>query len=557
MRDVEGTLTPTHPGVDGMLSVQDFEAPFFGLSQCGSTAAPLRVPVVVVAWEPRNKGEPALSAQQVQHLVFGPDPSIAGWVAENSQGRVQLVPHPSVPVVGPFTSVHDWQFYWREGPFDPANLAVNDPHRWVDVQGTYGDKGKVYYLDDAGFIGGHTHAYAEMVRAAAKHPSINLAAFDTSANGRLEPQECLFLLVRAQARTDGFHREVVASQVPPPAAELVVDGVVVGLIAELYAGPPHGTNDLAVGAEELLHMLANLADQYPDIKEGYPYGQTRRVDDPGRPGQLALTDAGHTPVHVDAYHKLKWGWLNPQVAHTSGQYTLHDAATTGDALILYNPHIGTDEFFLLENRWRGSSYDQYRHPAWGEGLAIWHCIQDPALSSDWGRRAVHLRRADPRLDSQGKLQNHLALFDGGSPGRHYHLHDDSTPNNLRFRGGAPSRLQIRNLTPAGPTMSFDVVVPPQPASIGTSVGRVSRIRVHRHGTGYGPPTERLPQDCVVSLDTEPGATFGIDISGPARAVGRGMLRLIRQAHADNASVRLEYQADTSYGGQAIRVTRET
>ncbi len=539
-----------------MFTIKDFEASFFGLSACGTATQPLRVPVVVVAWEPRNKGEPPLSATQLQQLVFGPGPSIAGWFAENSQGRVRFVPHPAVPVVGPVLSIKDWQFYWRTGPFDPSTLPASDPHRWVDTQGIYGDKGHVYYLDDDGFIGGHTHAWAEMVRVAANHPSINLAVFDISGNKRLEPRECLFLLVKAQATTAGFQRDVFASEVPPPAAELVVDGVVVRPIAELYAAPPHDVNDLAVGAEEMLHMLAHLADQYPDQQPGFPQGKNRRVDDPGRPGQLSLSDAGHRPVHVDPYHKLKWGWLNAQLAHTSGHYTLRDAATTGDALILYNPHVGTNEFFILENRWRGTSYDKYRDPAWGDGLAIWHCIQDPALSSDWGRRAVHLRRADPRLDSQGSLRDGFALFDGASSGRNYDIHDDSAPNNLRFRGGAPSRLQVRNISPAGPVMSVDVFVPPQPGAMAAAYGRVSRIRVHQHGTGFGPPSDRLPQDCVISLDTEPGATFGIEISGPGRSVGRRMLNLVREAQKANRKIGLEYQSDTSYGGQVIRVTRE-
>jgi M6 family metalloprotease-like protein len=459
-----------------MLCVEDFESGFYGLSRCGSAARSLQVPVIVVTWEPRNKGEPALSAQQVQQLVFGPDPSIAGWFAENSQGRVQLVPHPTVPVVGPIQSVEDWQFYWRVGPYNPNNLADDDTHRWVDIHGRWEPPGTVLYLDEAGYVGGHIHAYAEMVCAVANHPSVDLAAFDQNGNHRLEPRECLFLLVKAQATPAGYHREVWASQVPF-ADELVVDGVIVRPIAELYAGPPHQEDQVAIGAEELLHMLSNLADQYPDPQPGFPEGKNRRRDDPGRPGQLSLTDAQWRPVHVDPYHKLKWGWLNPQVAHTSGRYTLRDAATTGDALILYNPDVGTDEFFLVENRWRGASYDQYRVDAWGEGLAIWQCIQDTDLESDWGRRAVHLRRADPRLDNDGNLQNGLALFDGGSPGRDYDIDDDSMPNNLRFRGGAASGLKIRNISHAGLEMFFDVVVPPQPESfhfenVGGAAGRI-------------------------------------------------------------------------------------
>jgi M6 family metalloprotease-like protein len=535
-----------------MVNVSDFQAPFFNLSQRGTTAQPLLVPTIVVAWDPRNKGEPPLSGPQLQHLVFGPRPSVADWFAEVSQGRLRLVPHPSVPVVGPLLSKEDWQFYWRVGPWNPQSLVVGDPHRWVDMNGVYGDKGRVWYLDDDGFIGGHSHSWFEMLTAAAAHPDIELAAYDTNHNGTLEPTECLFLLVKGQARTDGYHRPVKGREVPPPAADLRLDGVTLTLISEFYSAPPHGTDELAVAAEELLHMAGNLADQYPDVMQGYPKGKNRRVDDPGRPGQLSLPDAGWRPVHVDPYHKLKWGWLNPQIAHASGHFMLRDAATTGDALILYNPHIATEEFFILENRWRGSSYDQYRDVAYGEGLAIWHCVQDLALGQDWARRAVHLRRADPRLDDAGNLQPALTLFDGSVPGRGYDLHDDSRPNDLRFRGKAPSRLQVRNISAAGPVMTVDVVVPPQPGQLGAAEGRISRLRVHARGTGYGPPGRRLPQDCVLGLDSEPGATFGLDLAAPG--VGRRMFALARDAMRRNQPVRLEYRSDTPDGGQVLRIS---
>jgi hypothetical protein len=84
-------------------------------------------------------------------------------------------------------------------------------------------------------------------------------------------------------------------------------------------------------------------------------------------------------------------------------------------------------------------------------------------------------------------------------------------------------------------------------------GRVSRLRVHERSTGYGPVRERLPQDCVVSVDTEPGGTFGIDIgAGPD---GRWMFQLVRDALGTGEPVRLEYRSDTSYGGEVLRVLR--
>lgn len=378
-----------------MLSINDFRQPFFGLVQQGTDAHPKEVTLIVIAWEPRGKGEPPLSAPLLEDLFFGATDSVAHWFEENSQGRYRLVPHPTHPVIGPFVSVYDWPFYWRS--HDPSYVKdrltpeeweqnpykvpppANDPHYYVD------QNGKAWYLSDEGYNTGHTQSWAEAIRMAADQ--INFAVFDLDGNGNLTTDECLIVITKAQANTFGTRRPVCGRQIPPPPTDLVVDGVSINPpsreICELYAAPPHGADDLAVAIEEVLHLAANLADQYPDTSPQYPQGNIRRVDDPGRPGQLALTDAGRRPVHIDPYHKLKWGWLNPRLADHSGTYTLHDVATTGDALIICSPYFGTDEFFILENRWRGSSYDRFRSNNRGEGFALWHCIQDPQLASNW------------------------------------------------------------------------------------------------------------------------------------------------------------------------------
>ncbi len=425
------------------------------------------------------------------------------------------------------------------------------PHRYVDQKGEFGPPGRAYYLDDDRFISGFAHSYAEAIRLAVGQQGVNFGDFDRDRNGKLTTDECLVLIVKAEARTDGYRRGfpyVCGSQIP--LTPLVVDGVTISDVCELYAAPPHGSDDLAVGLEEVVHLAVNLADQYPDEGLEHP---NRRANDPGRPGQLSITDAGRRPVHVDPYHKLKWGWLNPQLADHSGRYTLRDAATTGDALILFSPYFGTSEFFILENRWRGNSFDRFRDNSWQEGLALWHCIQDPQLAEDWGRRAVHLRRADPRLGANGQVQDHLALFDGRDPARGYDLHDESQPENLRFRDGMPSRIRIRNISPAGPTMTVDVEIPPARGEIVGVEGLIRMIRVHEHGTGYGPPAHQLKEDCIIILDTVPGAAFGLDLSGANAAAGRSMFDRLRSAFQGSHPVKIEYEAMSAIGGRVIRV----
>jgi hypothetical protein len=542
-----------------MPSLSDFEKPFFGLKRQGTDANPKEVTLVVIGWQPKGKGEPELSTEQLEKLFFGETDSIAHWFQENSQGRYRLVPHPTLPIIGPFESNYPWPFYWRGDPNYVRKLLCGnensfctaweqnpykvpppegDPHRYVHPNG------KVYYLDDENYTGGHTHSWAEAIRKAADKIEFNI--FNRDSVKHLSVDEALVVIVKAQSITSGTRRPVTGSDVP--ITDLEVDGVIIKDVCELYAGPPHGTNDLAVGVEEVLHLAANLADQYPD-------GINRRNDDPGRPGQLALTDAGHRPVHIDPYHKLKWGWLNPQLADHSGTYTLRDAGTTGDALILFSPYFGIDEFFILENRWRGSSYDKYRTNEMMEGLALWHCIQDPNLSNDWARRAVHLRRASPNLDDNGNIQWSKTLFDGNDPERGYDLTDESTPQNLRFHNGMPSRIRIKNISPSGPTMSVYVDIPPKTGDIIATKGKIVQLRVHERGTGYGPPQYRINEDCIVKIDSQPGAAFGLDLSGANRHSGKQMFDLLRKAFQGNRTIRIEFREENALGGRIIRVIK--
>ena len=74
-----------------------------------------------------------------------------------------------------------------------------------------------------------------------------------------------------------------------------------------------------------------------------------------------------------------------------------------------------------------------------------------------------------------------------------------------------------------------------------AVGRITFLRAHDVGTGYGPATDFLDAEVIVKLDTYPGKAFGFklrdDADEPAR---RGMLDLLRDAFNHNRKVRIEY-----------------
>jgi hypothetical protein len=77
-----------------------------------------------------------------------------------------------------------------------------------------------------------------------------------------------------------------------------------------------------------------------------------------------------------------------------------------------------------------------------------------------------------------------------------------------------------------------------------SWGKLTFLRVHDVGTGFGPPNDFIDVEVVCKLDTKPTFAFGFQLRNdnqrPARA---GMLDLLRDAFNHNWQVVLDYNID--------------
>ena len=87
-------------------------------------------------------------------------------------------------------------------------------------------------------------------------------------------------------------------------------------------------------------------------------------------------------------------------------------------------------------------------------------------------------------------------------------------------------------------------------------GRLTMLRVHNVGTGYGPPTDYLDVEVVVRLDSEPNKAFGFQLRADANeAAHQGMLDLLRDAFNHDRRVMVEYIRTGIHSGRIIRVIR--
>jgi len=184
---------------------------------------------------------------------------------------------------------------------------------------------------------------------------------------------------------------------------------------------------------------------------------------------------GHHP-HLDPFAKLKLGWLHPQIIFSSGLYHLHDVETHNTAWFLIDPRRGFKEYFIVENRWPGISFDKLLPDS---GLAVWHIMEDPAVydaalpppnvsQQDWnslrsgpeawaGKAIRMIRPIQTRPFNDRK-----ALWDGAEVDTGYDLLSTDpiqTHATLIWGDGTPSGFELRNISNAGNEMEARINIP--------------------------------------------------------------------------------------------------
>jgi hypothetical protein len=237
----------------------------------------------------------------------------------------------------------------------------------------------------------------------------------------------------------------------------------------------------------------------------------------GLMGQGTWLGRGDQPPHPEAWSKQRLGWLDVQtIDQTTPGVTLPAVTRAPRAIRIPVTPGNEDEYYLIENRLREGA--DAKLPA--DGLLVWHVDErvhgfrsaqnDPAhkllhlVEADgrgdldrghdaggnrgdagdpwqgapvWRRRlgaaaallgALALAAAVARLGRPHALWPVLlritvgaALLAAGGALRRAPVVSPQTPGMAPYDGGTP-RIVIRNLSPPGPEMTFDVLVAPAP-----------------------------------------------------------------------------------------------
>lgn len=210
-----------------------------------------------------------------------------------------------------------------------------------------------------------------------------------------------------------------------------------------YSLPPTKTPDdiLSMGISANNHIYVWYKDGMVSSGTSWdldryraPYMYSLPPDHYPGPGKWSLMADQAEGSHLDPWSKMKLGWLNPAVVKQSGLQYVRDIEKYPEAYILYNPTHGSKEYFIVENRWPGNSYE-YLHQ--GPGIAVWHINENYENQENWARKTIHLLRAGGLSASDDRaLWNSCASYLG------YPLTPTSWPTNTKWSNGTSSGISI-------------------------------------------------------------------------------------------------------------------
>jgi len=404
-------------------------------------AAPLNSgshPSLVLLVQFANQASLGTTPADWHNRFFGSSDSLADYYDEVSFGNVEFVP------------ANETHGTANDGVVGWLTLPTNHPN----TQGSTGTANQ--------------QLTADAINAA--NPYVNFASYDTNHNGLISNDELHITVIPAgwEASAGCGTPAVWGHKWGTGALTPVVDGVFAGVtytqFGEKHCDPtgtfgarPPRMATLGIMAHEMGHDL-DLPDLYDTDNSSYGGVGYWSVMAYGSWLNLPNTDPGTSPPHLDAFSKAYEGWITPTAAG-DGTYGLLDAAANPAALQvrdnpsgvdwLFGSHVGSGEYFLIENRQR-TGYDGALPSC---GVLIWHI--------DETRSFISPNAAEPdRL---------VALEEGDNDNYPFEAADSfvgartfnatSTPNSNLY-DGTPSGVSVSNFSSAcGSSMSVAVDAP--------------------------------------------------------------------------------------------------
>ncbi|MCX5801214.1 MAG: M6 family metalloprotease domain-containing protein [Candidatus Eisenbacteria bacterium] len=196
-------------------------------------------------------------------------------------------------------------------------------------------------------------------------------------------------------------------------------------------------------------------------------------------GAGAWLDDGNSPSHLDAWSKVRLGFVEPVVLdHNVEDVTLPPVEASPAVYKLWKNGTEGKEYFLLENREK-TGFD---FPLPGNGLLIYHVDETVKDNDNELRYMVALDQADGDFDLEKRLAGKQYGADAGDPFPGWSNNRTfgalTTPNSLS-NDGEDVEVRVTNISLNGLNVSFDGTVETGPEPV------ITRVLTDDTGTGDG------------------------------------------------------------------------
>jgi len=260
----------------------------------------------------------------------------------------------------PHYPLHEYDYF--EQMLFGMHPSVNDYYE----EASYGK----FKFTQAGILGWYTSSHSvkepsrdgivrDAFRKAAKDQNINFASYDQNGDHILTADELDIVVCTSGSSPEkpmgAYHNWRLWGTLGVKTWD--------GMILDGEHSVVQEWHSWMVIAHELGHSF-----KLPDL-----YDYTRKSQGLGVYSLMGLGNLdGTNGHHFTAWSKIKLGWIEPTIVTSDGFYVVHDSETHPEAYILQDISHSKHEYFLVENRFRGSSYDNGTSPLPDEGIAIYH-----------------------------------------------------------------------------------------------------------------------------------------------------------------------------------------
>jgi M6 family metalloprotease-like protein len=201
--------------------------------------------------------------------------------------------------------------------------------------------------------------FSNIVHHAMLSNVVDFAVFDTNnADGVITDAELHLFIIANDRDTPGMGRWT--RRVRPPRATVTID-----LNAACADERNNHEADFGTLVHENVHTLGAV-----DL-----YGRCCYSE-----GVSLMSCTGNSIWHLDPWHKLRLGWVEPRIAALDGPGSVTlpppQSRRVDAPVILYDPKVGAEEYFILEFRKpKWASPPNYDRNAYTTGLVLWKVWQ--------------------------------------------------------------------------------------------------------------------------------------------------------------------------------------